>query len=182
MASIYSVFFLLFLLEITWASSPVECPRGWIPTINTGECIPCPQGFFCNFGIRYPVLCSPGTYSLEGSERCCPKNMTCPVGFAVNANEGCLCTSIECRSSLSDLERSHGREKRLVYDKRRNWIICKDERELSPCGIGRCHDVRMIQYEESCICTRSTRCMNSNLQTQYWFSTFENSFHCVSTI
>jgi hypothetical protein len=157
--------------------------KGWIPVVRSlkRDCVPCQSGFFCPLEYQYPKKCDVGMWSVKGSVQCCPRNMTCPVGFAVNANKNCSCTPIECPFSLTESEQNI-QPKTLTFNplETGDTLICKGIVGICTSQNMKCSDRAMVQYENNCLCVRRTKCMNAAGENmQYWYSNTDHSFECI---
>lgn len=138
------------------------CGPGLIKT-RSGSCIDCPGGYSCGPHTEYPVLCSKGTYAFQGSSQCCNLNMSCPLGFAVNANDGCSCSKIRC-----PIEFPH-----MVFDSSSNAIQCTKRNTMcTPCAMS-----SMVQNKDSCACVQNKFCHDTLKQA--WISFSTNTFVCI---
>lgn len=86
------------LLSFLFPSITAKCNMGQWPSVE--ECHDCPQGFQCN-GVDLPSQCPPGTRALQSSGTCCPQNLKCPQGFAVDNNNQCSCVSLKCPAGFT---------------------------------------------------------------------------------
>jgi hypothetical protein len=140
-----------FLFGISMMGICIACDVGQWPSQN--KCFDCPAGFKCN-GLENPSPCSPGTRAPESSGLCCPQDLKCPPGFAVDSNNHCSCVSLQCPRGHSLVQHS-------------NKLQCEPLSQCEACGMG------MIQTE-NCYCFRVQVCANGGT---FWKSG-SNSFAC----
>lgn len=117
-------------------------------------CHDCPFGFECN-GVDVPKQCSAGTRALGSSGKCCPRNLKCPPGFAVDNNE-CSCVSLSCPQGMS-----------LVQSQFR--LQCE---EVASARCKPCIGKNMVQ-NESCQCFRVKVCGQGGTFWKYGANYFE---------
>jgi hypothetical protein len=152
-------FCLLFGIAIVWG----KCEVGFTEVPYSDSCIPCPKRYRCDGISKYPVECPENTFAIEGSSRCCSINASCPVGFALNANDNCSCSKIQCPPEASI----------MVYHQNSNEIQCKGGHlRCKPCPY-----FNMIQKEFDCDCVKYNFCTSYVKQT--WFSSINKKFVCI---
>lgn len=146
-----------------------KCRAGMTPIGDTNECVYCPSGFYCNSHSLYPIECSEGYYSLQGSTKCCPKNQTCPVGYAVDTHRECSCTLIKCQSE------SHV----LVFNMQNENIQCKP----LPKHCNYCSSSGYVLMEDTCFCIENKKCQSQN-KKHYWFTPYSRgwTFRCMNFV
>ena len=117
-------------------------------------CTPCPIGMQCVDGI-VPEPCPRGAVSVApGAERCCNRNITCPVGTAVSP-DSCACAPFLCA-----LVRV-GRELHCAD------AVVDGDTPCAKCGQG--HAI-----ETGCACARVNDCRGGA-----WWRTAVNRFACL---
>jgi hypothetical protein len=102
--------------SINSGSKPEDCTictsGGYCPTTGMSNPLPCPKGFYCPLGTRYPEPCPEGTYNdvqgLTDSQSCTPcdpgqycgmRNLTAPQA---NCDTGYLCIQGSKRPEPND--------------------------------------------------------------------------------
>ena len=136
------------------------CNAGQWP--SNGKCYECPPNFKCTSGLENPIICPPETTSLESSAACCPKSTKCPLGFAVDSNNECTCSSIRCPKGQSLMSPSSSKN-----------FQCQASNKCEPCAVG------MVQTP-NCYCFRVNDICSKKGSGSAWKSG-SGAFSCLFT-
>ena len=146
-------FYFLFVLACDVSA---KCNIGQWPSNHDNlreMCHECPSGFECN-GVDIPRQCSVETRALGSAGKCCPRNMKCLPGFAVDNND-CACVSLSCPQGLS-----------LVQSQFR--LHCEQANaKCKPCI------VKSMVQNENCQCFHVKVCGQGNSFWKYGANYFE---------
>lgn len=162
-----------------WSLKPYvlgKCSNGFINLENDPlKCVECPMNFMCS---NNTILgCLDGTSSIVGSSTCCPKNATCPVGYAVDTSNGCKCKEIKCPSVVHFDERNKMifKSQNLVFEKRDISIKCLSNNICMNCIKGNL----IVSDTSTCECSKYDECIEK-YNGNYWTGNIINKFVCTN--